>query len=918
MSYWHILGISPTDNEDEIKRAYRAQLKHHHPEDDPEGFQQLKQAYDQALASLHQPVTTALFDAPEPSPVNVELGNSFDAVLHDPAQRFNKASWQAWQQTYAMANLTQQRAVASHAADAMLAHRWFPGDVVGWLWDIFQWQSLLDGSDGDQDLGSFLLHWSRAKCSVPLDSLAELSPAHQRAVLLTLQPLSRAHEACQPNAIAHILHTPLPGVHLHHPAYWLSILHAFSAISYWPEATSLHAIEHLITLPHSALQADDWQLIARACYMQRLPTQYLMCVEKALEGQHYAVAAECLYKWTADQDLAMTAAFLYQQWDPQPAMWWLFQTQWHEDASRNPLRFRFLRDAIDGERCNTVLSPLQHDQINDIHDLFYAGVWAGCFGHTHDMALWQQKAAEFSVDDKPDALLLQLLANWLTQQQAAQPYAGSLEEKLHQYANPTWFDIDPLTEEEIASLSHDQWLDLYQKFPLLPDAWFNALKEKEIFTTEIFDRKRVTGYPSSLGFHRVVNPDYELISPLGGQRFDGDFAWLPVYYQLLVSQSSDIAVPVPAKPPASLKTCPLLAAMPSILQPETLQLEQFNALLPYPEQFVIRSLVHDQVIYLQRAHDVDHLLQHAKSDPYYLAALSLKLKNEGNFDSAVVAWNLLASDESVPKTFKTTIRWVKDELIEYRSRSDTNYDSADYGTQKYLHLLLSQDLDWLPTGQQLISYQTPKEGENYYHPMAYLISLLHHGPDAIGVDMYKLKRLTDKKNPLSDREKAMADLAILALDNKFQRQIERDVDAHGNKAISHSRRPLQIIAIFLAIFWWRAGDPVDLMGLLSTTHWQDLLPIGIFVVGQVCLCRSLLRAMQPSNRGFYILPLAIEVYLGWSNGAISGMPLAFYNAFVSLGINEIGFGGKWEKQVVAKKQSPIKRLLYDHNREPVI
>lgn len=49
MNLWGILGIGPTGEISQIKKAYAKQLKVHHPEDDPEGFQLLREAYDSAL-----------------------------------------------------------------------------------------------------------------------------------------------------------------------------------------------------------------------------------------------------------------------------------------------------------------------------------------------------------------------------------------------------------------------------------------------------------------------------------------------------------------------------------------------------------------------------------------------------------------------------------------------------------------------------------------------------------------------------------------------------------------------------------------------------------------------------------------------------------------------------------------------------
>ena len=46
---WKILEIEPTNDEEAIRNAYRAKLVVTNPEDDQEGFMELKEAYDRAL-----------------------------------------------------------------------------------------------------------------------------------------------------------------------------------------------------------------------------------------------------------------------------------------------------------------------------------------------------------------------------------------------------------------------------------------------------------------------------------------------------------------------------------------------------------------------------------------------------------------------------------------------------------------------------------------------------------------------------------------------------------------------------------------------------------------------------------------------------------------------------------------------------
>ncbi len=46
MTDWEVLGIEPTDDKEAIKAAYYQMLPQHHPEEDPEGFARLRQAFE--------------------------------------------------------------------------------------------------------------------------------------------------------------------------------------------------------------------------------------------------------------------------------------------------------------------------------------------------------------------------------------------------------------------------------------------------------------------------------------------------------------------------------------------------------------------------------------------------------------------------------------------------------------------------------------------------------------------------------------------------------------------------------------------------------------------------------------------------------------------------------------------------------
>ena len=49
MNCWEILEIGATSDEREIRRAYAKKLKTTRPDENPEGYQQLREAFDEAL-----------------------------------------------------------------------------------------------------------------------------------------------------------------------------------------------------------------------------------------------------------------------------------------------------------------------------------------------------------------------------------------------------------------------------------------------------------------------------------------------------------------------------------------------------------------------------------------------------------------------------------------------------------------------------------------------------------------------------------------------------------------------------------------------------------------------------------------------------------------------------------------------------
>lgn len=54
LSIWNLLGIEETKDTSIIRKAYAAKVKLCRPDEDPDGFQSLRQAYESALNIARQ------------------------------------------------------------------------------------------------------------------------------------------------------------------------------------------------------------------------------------------------------------------------------------------------------------------------------------------------------------------------------------------------------------------------------------------------------------------------------------------------------------------------------------------------------------------------------------------------------------------------------------------------------------------------------------------------------------------------------------------------------------------------------------------------------------------------------------------------------------------------------------------------
>jgi hypothetical protein len=85
MNDWEILGIAPTQDPREIKRAYSRALRIYHPEKDPEGFQRLRAAYERLIAYMPNWGIESLGESQEnlDSPRSIQFGKESQEISAD-------------------------------------------------------------------------------------------------------------------------------------------------------------------------------------------------------------------------------------------------------------------------------------------------------------------------------------------------------------------------------------------------------------------------------------------------------------------------------------------------------------------------------------------------------------------------------------------------------------------------------------------------------------------------------------------------------------------------------------------------------------------------------------------------------------------------------------------------------------------
>lgn len=147
MNYWEILGIAATNDTAVIKKAYAARLKVTRPDDAAEAYQQLRDAYQQALKHSTSAAPALAQEAAAPAPAEASTEIRPEQFIGIVFKRWNveeQSSLMAfWPELKAMLDrvpLDQVNAFSNIAAALILEYPKLPVDFVEQLSIYFEWK----------------------------------------------------------------------------------------------------------------------------------------------------------------------------------------------------------------------------------------------------------------------------------------------------------------------------------------------------------------------------------------------------------------------------------------------------------------------------------------------------------------------------------------------------------------------------------------------------------------------------------------------------------------------------------------------------------------------------------------------------------------------------------------------------------
>lgn len=140
MNCFEILGISPTKDVKAIRRAYSKLLTKFSPENDPEGFQRLRAAYEEALLKANEEEEETIKKL---SPID-EFMESFEGIYKDYEKRVSLTYWKELLEQDICYNIDDSKEVSDRILTFIMDNYNFTSEVWKLFNDYFSWDTKKD------------------------------------------------------------------------------------------------------------------------------------------------------------------------------------------------------------------------------------------------------------------------------------------------------------------------------------------------------------------------------------------------------------------------------------------------------------------------------------------------------------------------------------------------------------------------------------------------------------------------------------------------------------------------------------------------------------------------------------------------------------------------------------------------------
>lgn len=133
---WKILGIEKTKDEEAVKAAYRNKLRYVNPEDDEEGFKELRRAYEEAMEYVNEDETESLHNVDDEAENRsgrkdeVDLWiDRIDTVYRDVSTRRDAKKWDALLHDAVCDDLDTEMEAAEKLLVYFMSHTFMPQEI---------------------------------------------------------------------------------------------------------------------------------------------------------------------------------------------------------------------------------------------------------------------------------------------------------------------------------------------------------------------------------------------------------------------------------------------------------------------------------------------------------------------------------------------------------------------------------------------------------------------------------------------------------------------------------------------------------------------------------------------------------------------------------------------------------------------